>query len=393
MITCFNSIADGPFGSTGDLILVPDESTEVLVDWQDGAPLDHFFLGNLQQLDGKPWSFCPRYQLQRALDQLAAEAGLVLRCAFEHELWYSAADDPAWSGFGLGSFRRNAVFAEALVAALEQSGIESDTVIAEYGNGQLEFTVAPTLGLRAADECIMVRELARSLALRMGQRVSFSPVVNPGVGNGLHLHFSLELEDGTPATYALGNALDLTPHAGQFIAGVQKYLPDIVALTAPSVVSYERLQPHRWSAAFNNIATQDREAALRICPMLDLPGYQPESQYHAEFRASDATANAWLQLAAIVFAGVQGIRDKLPVPGATKGDLSLMSTVELAELGVQRLPTSLEESLQRLDAQPRIREWFGDEFIDVYLAHKRGEIAFLEGHDADEVRKLYAAVY
>ena len=62
---------------------------------------------------------------------------------------------------------------------------------------------------------------------------------------------------------------ELAKTAGQFVAGILKYLDAIVAITAPSVVSYLRLTPHRWSAAFNNLGFRDREASVRICPVSD----------------------------------------------------------------------------------------------------------------------------
>ena len=80
--------------------------------------------------------------------------------------------------------------------------------------------------------------------------MSFSPVVDEGTGNGLHIHISLVDRDGVPCTYDATSPARLTPVAGSFFGGIRKYLPNLLALTASSVVSYERLQPHRWSAAF-----------------------------------------------------------------------------------------------------------------------------------------------
>src|SRR6202012_1313820 len=99
-----------------------------------------------------------------------------------------------------------------------------------------------------------------------------------------------------------------------FVAGILKYLDAIVAITAPSVISYLRLTPHRWSAAFNNLGHRDREASVRICPVSDLSDVPKATQFHFEFRAADAAASPHLQLAAIVHAGVQGIEEELATP-------------------------------------------------------------------------------
>ena len=77
-ITAFNSIADSPFGSLGDLLMIPDPDTEVRVDYGDGSPEEHFYLGNICHTDGTPWQCCLRSQLQKALSGLRKETGLQL---------------------------------------------------------------------------------------------------------------------------------------------------------------------------------------------------------------------------------------------------------------------------------------------------------------------------
>ena len=113
---------------------------------------------------------------------------------------------------------------------------------------------------------------------------------------------------------------------------------------------------------------------------------------NVEFRAADTTGNPYLQLAAIARAGLAGIRaDARPI--ATEGDLSLCSPPELAERGVERLVGSLPEALDRLQTSAAVGDWFSRELLDVFVAHKRGELAFINDKTADEVRALYADVY
>lgn len=393
LITCFNSIAAGPFGSLGDLLLIPDERAEVHVDFDDGSAPEHFIIGDIRTLDGDPWSCCPRSILHRALDDLLAKAGLQLKVAFEHEFWSVADETTAWSSFSLGSFRHSAEFGETLLAALRLAGVEPDTFLPEYGRDQYEVTVSPSIGLRAADECLIVREMVRAVAKRTGHKVSFSPIVNEHAANGLHIHISLVDRDGAPCTYDADNPSRLSKLAGSFFGGIRKYLPSILALTASSVVSYERLKPHRWSAAYNNFAEKDREAALRVCPVIGLEGFDTESQFHVEYRAADATANPYLQLAALTRAGLQGLRDNEQTPTPTTGDLSLLTNEQLAEVGVVRLPSDLQSALDVLDNEPLLRSWLSSEFVDVFLAHKAGEIAFLQDKEVADIRRLYMNAY
>ena len=204
---------------------------------------------------------------------------------------------------------------------------------------------------------------------------------------------SLVDRGGVPCTYDANSPSRLNTQAGSFFGGIRKYMPSLLALTASSVVSYERLQPHRWSAAFNNFAENDREAALRVCPVVGLEGFDPESQFHVEYRAADATANPYVQLAVLVRAGLQGIRDNEPTPTPTTGDLSLLTDDQLAEVSVTKLPSDLQSALNALDSEPLLRSWFSSEFVDVFLAHKAGEIAFLQDKDTADIRRLYAEAY
>ncbi|MGY4319140.1 glutamine synthetase [Bradyrhizobium sp. JR3.5] len=226
-----------------------------------------------------------------------------------------------------------------------------------------------------------------------GKEVTFTPIRDPaGVANGVHIHLSF-LNGDRPATWYPNGKHELSKTAGQFVAGILKYLPAIVAITAPSVISYLRLTPHRWSAAFNNLGFRDREASVRICPVSDLSDISKAAQFNFEFRAADATASPHLQLAAIVHAGIQGIEEELPTPEATTEDLALLDPSALAARGYVRLPKSLPEALDGLLGNPTAVGWFPVGFAEIYAKHKKGEMAFVEGKTQREICSLYEQVY
>ena len=183
----------------------------------------------------------------------------------------------------------------------------------------------------------------------------------------------------------------LSAIGGSFAAGIVRHLPALVALTAAATVSYQRLVPHRWSAAFDNLGLRDREAALRICPVRE-DGDVARS-YNLEYRAADAAASPHLLLAALVRAGLQGLREGLATPEPTEEDLALCSEAELTARGIRRLPTSLPDALAALEADEIARGWWPPQLLDVYLKHKRGEIALLEGLTPEEQAERYAKVY
>lgn len=393
-ITAFDSIAESPFGSLDDLFMLPDPVTEVKVDFGDGTPIEHFFMGNVVHTDGTPWDCCIRGQLERAVKDLREETGLRIKCAFEMEFQFLDGAANYGPGFGLAGFRAKKRFGEAYLAALRQAGVEPDSFLREWGANQYEVTMHPQCGVTAADHALLLREMARATAYRLEDPITFTPLRRPdGPGNGVHIHISFLDESGEPATYDPRGPGGLSPLAAQFVAGLLRHLPAITALTAPSVISYTRLSPHRWSAAFNNLGYRDREASVRICPVDERAGANKARQFNFEFRAADSAASPHLQLAALIRAGLSGIRDQLTPPAPTRDDLSVLSPEELQRRGFARLPQSLEQALELFTASDQVRDWFGEVFVDMYAKHKQGELDHLKGMAEEDVYRLYEATY
>lgn len=394
MITCFDSIAESPFGSLGDLLLIPDTQASVALDFEDGGPIERFMLGDITDLDGNPWEFCTRSLLKAALKRLKAAGGISLMSAFEHEFQFKTGGTQPGGAFGHSVFSQRRVFAETLMAALDKSGLASDTFMKEYGANQFEVTNDPAPDHKSADQAVILREVTQMTAKRLGEEVTFTPIRDPaGVGNGVHIHFSFLDDAGNPATYDESGVAGMSKVTASFIAGVLKYLDSIIALTAPSDVSYLRLTPHRWSAAYNNLGFRDREASVRICPVTATDPSSVARQYNFEYRAADAAASPHLALAAIIHAGAQGIEDALPAPKVTTEDLSVLTSDELAQRGYVRLPETLESALHRFQTNETVCGWFPAEFAAVYVAHKRGELDYLADKDAHERCAAYEDVY
>lgn len=393
-ITCFDAIAESPFGSLGDLVLIPDPATRVSIESEEDAPNENFVLGNIRYTDGRPWEFCTRSILEAALQRLQRIAGVTLLGAFEHEFQIKHLTGEIGKAFTLGGFQEERYFCEAVVAAMREAGVTPDTVLKEFGSGQFEVTMGPQKGVTIADHSLITRELVAMVARGVGYEPTFTPIRDPaGVGNGVHVHLSMLDSAGNPVTHDPGGKHELSDVAGKFVAGILKYLDSIVAITAPSVVSYLRLTPHRWSAAFNNLGFRDREASVRICPVSDISDVARAAQFNFEFRAADGAANPHLALAAIIHAGVQGIEEALAVPEATQEDLSLLGAGALAARGYVRLPQTLEAALQRFRSNMTVCNWFPDGFADVYVKHKEGEIAYLAGKTQKEICAAYELVY
>jgi glutamine synthetase len=343
MITAFGPIGDTPFRGLGDILMRPAPETEVKVDFGPDAVPEHFLLADIVNTDGTPWECCLRTFLKRAAEALQVAAGLRVRCAFEQEFVYSGAMNPLHNGYSFDAFRRQGAFGGIFVHALKSAGVGPECFLPEYAPGQFEITCDPATDVVAADRAIIIRELARACAVRLGQRAVFSPIIDPnGVGSGVHIHMSLLDRDGRPATYDPQRPFGLSAIAAPFVAGIMHHLPALCAVTAPSVISYIRLTPNRWAPTRANLVQQDREASVRICPIFPRPGVDAATQFNFEYRVADASASPYLALGAIIWAGVDGIRRNLPLPAADHAAEAAM------------LPRSLGQALDLLEATPEI---------------------------------------
>jgi len=394
MINCFGRIPATPFGAEGDLMLVPSPEGDITLDYGDGSPVERIVLGDILTMAGERWECCLRGFLKNALNRLEAETGLRVLASFEHEFWIDGGEERPGDSYAASTLRGLEPFIGDYVGALRANGLQPDTFLPEYGPRQYEITVDPALALQAADEAVKLREIGRSVAKKHGYHLSFSPVVTRGiVGNGVHIHFSLIDKDGNPVMYDPAGPGKLSPVGASFAAGILKHGRAISAVAAPSAISYERLKPHSWSAYYLNLADRDREALLRICPYPEVEGVNVAKRYNIEFRGADATASPYLQLAMLVHAGLEGIREKLPAPYLSSGDPDTLSQAERDARGIGDLPRSLPEALQALEEDSVAMGWLGPVLSKAYLIHKRGEISMSEGIDIDELCRIYARAY
>ncbi|MER8867968.1 glutamine synthetase [Mesorhizobium sp. M0751] len=393
-LTPFNSIVDpNPWGSSGDVRLVPDLNARFRTALTGSPTPFDMVAGNIVELDGSPWLGCTRTMLSDALAQLKAATGLSVIAAFEHEFHIEGDFGPAHS-MSLAALRRTDPFAANLMAALAEAGVAPEVVIAEFGTDQFEVTCEPADALAAADRAVAIREITREVARTAGWRASFAPKIAPdAVGNGVHIHFSFVDEAGKPVTYDPAQPGGLSSRAASFCAGVLRHLPGITAMTAASVSSYYRLKPHSWSSSYTWLADRDREASLRICPMVTIGGRDPARQYNIEYRAADATGNPYLSLAAIVRAGLEGLKAKLPAPPLVAGDPTQMSVAERKKLGLVRLPETLPAALDALVADNTVTGWFASVFVETFVGLKRHETERLAGLDPVAVCDLYRTLY
>jgi len=162
-----------------------------------------------------------------------------------------------------------------------------------------------------------------------------------------------------------------------FVAGIQHHLPALCAVTTPSVASYFRLRPNRWAPVLADVGSLDRGTAVRICAASGVDQTHRAQQFNVEFRVADATASPYLALAALIQAGLDGVREQ--------------RDIRLTE--PRALPASLAEALDLLEANEAAPEWLGSELLSAYLLFKRAEIKGMENLDESEICRRYGEVY
>ena len=156
------------------------------------------------------------------------------------------------------------------------------------------------------------------------------------------------------------------------MAGIRDELPALMALIAPSVPSYLRLQPGHWSGAFTAWGIENREAALRF-----VPGTVTSRSRSAnvELKVVDGAANPYYALAACLHAGRAGIERNATLPEPTQEDPGVLDIETLVARGIRRLPVDLGEAAEAFAASAALREGLGATMHDVIAGVRRKEWA------------------
>lgn len=378
----------------GEIRLVPDPETFTVLPW---APASASVMCDQLDHDRKDWGACPRSYLKGVIGR-AADLGLSVQATFENE-YYVARDEggeyvpfdhrdhtPVYSAIG---HDLNADLMVQTVDALEAQGIVVEQAINEYGAGQQEISIRHADALRAADNQMKFRDTIRGVALRHGLLASFAPKPYPDqIGSGAHVHLSLWDVDGERSLlYDKSAERGLSSTGRHFIAGVTEHLPALVALTAPSYNSYRRLLPSAWAAATTAWGFDNKEAAIRVCS----PFYKREEQsYNLEFKSSDASANPYLALGALIACGLDGIERELEPGEPSEHDPARMSAEALERGRVRSLPTTMAAALDELEKDTFLLDSMGDLLARCYLSVRRSEEAAFASQDEEyEIRQHF----
>jgi glutamine synthetase len=361
-------------GPVGEIRLVPDPESFALLPY---APHSAAMSCDMITSERLPWAACPRSFLKRMRERAAA-LGWHLHASLEAEFSLARREDDGRFTpfdetlcFSSIAMTQAAPFAGALVAALESQGITVEQYYPELGHGQHEISIRHTEALRAADNHVKLRETIRGVAFEYGLYASLAAKPFPDqAGNGAHIHFSLWDQQGRNVFYDAAAADGLSVVGRQFTAGVLAHLPALVALTCPSFNSYKRLQPQSWSSAFTAWGHDNREAAVRVAS----PFWSDvEGSTNLELKAADSSCNPYIALGGLLAAGLDGVARRLEPNEATEDDPARLSDAARAARGIHRLPASLDQALDNLEADAALMSALGDLLGRSYLAVRRSE--------------------
>ncbi|BCF86681.1 glutamine synthetase (plasmid) [Rhodococcus qingshengii] len=373
---------DDEMTGASSFVLVPDPNSFRILPW---ANKTGWIVGDEYFKSGRPVPFSSRQLLKRMLEEVSAR-DLQYVVGLEVE-WYltrlvNAKNDlSSVGGFGIPGaapevapinlgyqFQSENLIdeVEGLIREIRSTLLALDiplrTTEHESGPGQMEFTFDPMPALAAADAMLLFRTATKQLCARAGFHATFmcAPALRGFDASGWHLHQSLfDRSTGENAFVSQGDDEFVSEFATHFAGGLVHHAPATAIFAAPTVNGYKRfserfsLSPDRatWSA-------DNRGTYLRV---LGGPG---DPATHFENRLGEPAANPYLYMASQLIAGLDGVDNKID-PGPLQDNPH--------EESLPRLPASLEQAANALDASELFRRSAGDAFVDFYLGLKRNE--------------------
>ena len=358
-----------------DMIAKPDASTFALLPWrpQDSAIVARMFC-DVYEPDGTPYKGDPRYVLKRNL-KVAEDMGFSnFYVGPELEYFYFKSD----SGTEIldkGGYFDVTTLDEAVdlrrdtVLMLEDVGINVEYSHHEVAPSQHEIDLRYTDAVRMADNTITYRIVVKEVARKHGVYATFMPKPMFGVnGSGMHVHQSL-FKGKRNAFYDAKDKYFLSDVAKCYIAGLLKHAREITLITSQWVNSYKRLVPGYEAPVYIAWARRNRSTLVRV------PLYKPgkEKATRAEYRSPDPACNPYLAFACMLRAGLEGIKNKYPLPDAIEKDVYEMSNERRKELKIGSLPGSLFEAIEVAEKSKLIKETLGDHVFEKLIENKKIE--------------------
>jgi glutamine synthetase len=369
-----------------DYMAVGDLSTLTLIPWQPG----YARIVCDGHVNEKPYGHDSRVVLKAQTDRLAKN-GWILYTGLEPEFSllrkdekgaihpYDSTDTLQKPCYDYKSMSKQSAFLERLTETLIAAGLDIYQIDHEDANGQFEINYTYADCIKSADDYLMFKMAASHIANELGMICSFMPKpFGNRPGNGMHMHMSIG--DGKKSLFQ--DDSDTTGHglsklAYHFMGGILAHAPAITALACPTINSYKRLVVSQsltgstWAPAYISYGNNNRSTMVRI----------PYGRL--ELRLPDGSCNPYLATAAVIAAGLDGVKRELHPGAGHANNLYDLSPAQMREQGIGILPQSLSEAIDQFEGDKVIRDALGDSLSEEFIKIKRAESMEYQRHVSD----------
>ena len=354
-----------------DMYLRPDPSTFAIFPWRPQPAKVARMICDIYRPDGTPFEGDPRYVLKRAIQE-AEKMGYSFFVGPECEFFLFHTDengDPTTithdkaSYFDLGPMDLGENARRDMVLALEEMGFEIEASHHEVAPGQHEIDFKYSDALQAADNIVTFKLVVKAMAQRNGLHATFmpKPVFNIN-GSGMHCNQSL-FKGRENAFYDAGDPINLSQDAYYYIGGILHHAKGMAAITNPTVNSYKRLVSGYEAPLYIAWSAANRSPLIRI------PATKGVST-RIELRNPDPSCNPYLAIAAMLMAGLDGIKNKINPPSSKDRNIYDMTLEERIQENIESLPVNLYESLVQLSQDEVMRNTLGHHVYDNFIKAK-----------------------
>ncbi|MDE6212753.1 MAG: glutamine synthetase, partial [Lachnospiraceae bacterium] len=253
-----------------------------------------------------------------------------------------------------------------MVLTLEDMGFVVEASHHDVAPAQHEISFRFDEAMATADNIMTFKMAIKTIARRHGLHATFMPKPKSGM-NGSGMHINMSLLRGEKNLFAdEQDALGLSEDAYCFLGGIMRHIRSMTAVTNPIVNSYKRLVPGYGAPVDIAWSVANRSPLIRI------PAFGGDGA-RMELRSPDPTANPYLALAAILRAGLDGIRKRISPPLSVDCNIFKLSADERQARGIEELPGTLMEAVSSMEKDAFMRETLGDHIFEKYITLKKEE--------------------
>ena len=365
----------------------PDAQYRLVVASERWLPDENcpFFLGEFVAQDDGAHPICPRSILNRVLTRLQAH-DMCVRSGFEYEFFVFQEDPHTVRDKGYRDLRpltpgnfgysvlRNSVESE-LFGGLMDYCTTFDCALeglhCETGPGVWEAALKARVGIDAADRAALFKTFSKVYLQREGLIGTFMAKWSMDYpGQSGHFHFSFEDDEHKNLFYESAAESGMSNLQRFAIGGLQRYLPEWLAMVAPTVNSYTRLVKGAWAPTAATWGIENRTAGIRV-----IPGGAKSQRI--ECRIGGADGNPYLVAAAVLGAALLGMEEKLEPAAAVTGnayDIQDSLPIEL------QFPTNLRDAASRMARSSAAAGLFGADFVEHFVMSRIWEVREYERH-------------